>query len=121
MSEAGSEPDLPFHTDLLQEPLVVAHHDQGPVEAGQRAFQLLDGCQVELIGRLVQEQQQRRLGLCEHARQSRPQALAAQLGMHVQSVRYRLGRLRELFGDDLDDPAARFELQIALRASSHTG
>lgn len=47
----------------------------------------------------------------------RPQAIADQLGMHVQSVRYRLGRLRELFGDDLDDPAARFELQIALRAS----
>lgn len=48
----------------------------------------------------------------------RPQAIADQLGMHVQSVRYRLGRLRELFGDDLDDPAARFELQIALRASN---
>lgn len=49
----------------------------------------------------------------------RPQAIADQLGMHVQSVRYRLGRLRELFGDDLDDPAARFELQIALRASGY--
>lgn len=47
----------------------------------------------------------------------RPQAIADQLGMHVQSVRYRLGRLRELFGDDLDDPSARFELQIALRAA----
>lgn len=51
----------------------------------------------------------------------RPQAIADQLGMHVQSVRYRLGRLRELFGDDLDDPAARFELQIALRAQSAPG
>lgn len=50
----------------------------------------------------------------------RPQAIADQLGMHVQSVRYRLGRLRELFGDDLDDPGARFELQIALRASGFT-
>lgn len=45
----------------------------------------------------------------------RPQAIADRLGMHVQSVRYRLTRLRELFGDDLDDPDARFELQIALR------
>lgn len=47
----------------------------------------------------------------------RPQAIADRLGMHVQSVRYRLTRLRELFGDDLDDPEARFELQVALRAT----
>ena len=46
----------------------------------------------------------------------RPQAIADELGMHVQSVRYRLGRLRELFGDALADAEARFELQIALRA-----
>ena len=45
----------------------------------------------------------------------RPQAIADRLGMHVQSVRYRLTRLHELFGDDLDDPDARFELQVALR------
>ena len=30
--------------------------------------------------------------------------------MHPQTVRYRLSRLRDLFGDDLDDPAARREL-----------
>jgi hypothetical protein len=47
----------------------------------------------------------------------RPQAIADRLGMHVQSVRYRLARLRELFGDDLDDPEARFELSVALRAT----
>ncbi len=48
----------------------------------------------------------------------RPQAIADRLGMHVQSVRYRLARLRELFGDDLDDPEARFELQVALRGQA---
>ena len=48
----------------------------------------------------------------------RPQAIADHLGMHVQSIRYRLGKLRELFGDDLDDPEARFELQIALHAAA---
>jgi DNA-binding PucR family transcriptional regulator len=31
-------------------------------------------------------------------------------------VRYRLGRLRELFGPQLDDPRVRFELALALRA-----
>ena len=33
-------------------------------------------------------------------------------------VRYRLARLRELMGDQLDDPDARFELELALRARS---
>jgi hypothetical protein len=43
-------------------------------------------------------------------------ATAAALHVHPQTVRYRLGRLRALFGDRLDDPAARFELALALRA-----
>lgn len=46
----------------------------------------------------------------------RPQAIADRLGVHVGTIRYRLARLREVFGDDLDDPDARFELQLALRA-----
>jgi DNA-binding PucR family transcriptional regulator len=43
-------------------------------------------------------------------------AIAAALHVHPQTVRYRLGRLRERFGADLDDPEARFELGLALRA-----
>lgn len=43
-------------------------------------------------------------------------AAAHELGIHVQTVRYRLGRLRELLGPILDDPARRFELHLALRA-----
>ncbi|MGH2953674.1 MAG: helix-turn-helix domain-containing protein, partial [Solirubrobacterales bacterium] len=42
--------------------------------------------------------------------------VASELHVHPQTVRYRLGRLRERFGDALDDPAARFELSLALRA-----
>lgn len=44
-------------------------------------------------------------------------AMAAELHVHPQTARYRVARLRELFGEDLDDPDARFELEIALRAS----
>src|SRR5262245_40633327 len=43
-------------------------------------------------------------------------AMARDLHLHPQTVRYRLARLRELFGDRLDDPDARFELELALRA-----
>jgi hypothetical protein len=42
--------------------------------------------------------------------------VAERLHVHPQTVRYRLGQLRELFGDELDDPRARFELSLAVRA-----
>lgn len=42
-------------------------------------------------------------------------AMAAELHVHPQTARYRIARLRELFGEELDDPDARFELEIALR------
>jgi hypothetical protein len=45
-------------------------------------------------------------------------AMARALHLHPQTIRYRLGRLRELFGDDLADPDARFELELALRSRS---
>lgn len=41
-------------------------------------------------------------------------AVATELYVHPQTVSYRLNRLRELLGPDLDDPAARFELQLVL-------
>jgi hypothetical protein len=44
------------------------------------------------------------------------QAVAAELGVHPQTVRYRVKQLRELFGERLEDPEARFELGLALRA-----
>jgi sugar diacid utilization regulator len=46
------------------------------------------------------------------------QAIAAALGVHPQTVRYRLKQLRELFGARLEDPEARFELSLALRAAA---
>jgi hypothetical protein len=42
---------------------------------------------------------------------------AAALHVHVQTVRYRLGQLRDLLGDALDDPQARLELALALRVA----
>jgi hypothetical protein len=42
-------------------------------------------------------------------------AMAAEMHVHPQTARYRIARLRELIGDQLDDPDARFDLEIALR------
>ena len=44
--------------------------------------------------------------------------IAAQLHVHPQTVRYRVAQLRELFGDRLEDSDARFELQLAVRATT---
>src|SRR5262249_19854741 len=43
-------------------------------------------------------------------------AMATEMHVHPQTARYRIARLRELVGDQPDDPDARFELQLALRA-----
>jgi hypothetical protein len=45
-------------------------------------------------------------------------AMAAEMHVHPQTARYRIARLRELLGDQLEDPDARFELQLALRAEA---
>jgi DNA-binding PucR family transcriptional regulator len=50
------------------------------------------------------------------AEQGRLSPVATRLGVHPQTVRYRLARLRELFGEALDDPEQRFWLELALRA-----
>jgi hypothetical protein len=43
--------------------------------------------------------------------------VACELNVHPQTVRYRLAQLRELLGQRLEDPDARFELALALRAA----
>ena len=40
--------------------------------------------------------------------------MAEELHVHPQTVRYRMGRLHDLFGDTLDDPAVRARLMLAL-------
>ncbi|MCO5994827.1 PucR family transcriptional regulator [Actinoallomurus rhizosphaericola] len=42
--------------------------------------------------------------------------VAVRLHVHPQTVRYRLRQLDDLFGDQLQDPDLRFELEIVLRA-----
>ena len=48
--------------------------------------------------------------------QGRRDEVAADLVVHAQTVRYRMGQLRELYGDRLQDPATVLALTIALGA-----
>jgi len=47
----------------------------------------------------------------------RTETVAEALHVHPQTVRYRMAKLRELFGDALEDPDRRFELELALRVA----
>ena len=50
------------------------------------------------------------------AHQRHTPKIAAELHVHQQTVRYRIGKLRGLLGDELDTAEGRFELELALRA-----
>lgn len=50
------------------------------------------------------------------AHQRHTPKISQELHVHPQTVRYRIGRVRELIGGILDTPAGRFELELALRA-----
>lgn len=55
------------------------------------------------------------------AHQRHVPSVAAELHVHPQTVRYRIGQLRELLGDALEGPDARLELDLALRAERALG
>jgi DNA-binding PucR family transcriptional regulator len=52
------------------------------------------------------------------AHQRHTPRIAAELHVHPQTVRYRLGQLHELLGEKLDTPEGRFELELALRVQA---
>jgi hypothetical protein len=61
------------------------------------------------------EARMRETGLAYVRHSGNAVAMARELHVHPQTARYRIARLRELLGDQLEDPDARFELEIALR------
>jgi hypothetical protein len=52
------------------------------------------------------------------AHQRHTPAIADELHVHPQTVRYRLARLRELLGDAIDTAEGRFQLGLALRIAA---
>ncbi len=51
----------------------------------------------------------------------RSQACADAMGLHVTTLRYRLSRIRELFGIDVETPERRFAAELAVRLHGITG
>jgi hypothetical protein len=98
-----------------------------PVDADERLVELVLRADTQAFGDLrtaalapladVKPQVRRRLEetlrswLLHHGRR---QMVADDLFVHAQTVRYRMGQLRELFGDLLDDPETVLRLTLAL-------
>ena len=102
--------------------LVAARENAGELllrsrpRAGRRAGRRPAGAAARALGRLAPAALRRRwrCGWPSRAGWGRSPSDSA---IHPQTARYRLGRLRELFGDALDDPDARFWLELALRVA----
>ncbi|MDF1705600.1 MAG: helix-turn-helix domain-containing protein [Aeromicrobium sp.] len=77
----------------------------------------------EVLAPLLGETPKRRSALAEtlllwlQTRESAP-AIAGRLGIHQQTVRHRLRRLKELFGDRLSDPTETVALLTALESAT---
>jgi PucR C-terminal helix-turn-helix domain len=88
---------------------IIVHRDRG----------LLDALRAEQLRPLEAAAPGSRAALRETLRSwlvhmGNRKAVSEELGVHPQTVRYRLGRLQELFGPALDDPATRLRLLLAL-------
>jgi hypothetical protein len=69
----------------------------------------------ELTPRARERMRETALAYVQHAGNAAEMARA--MHVHPQTARYRLARLRELIGDSLDDPDARLEMELAIRAT----
>jgi PucR C-terminal helix-turn-helix domain len=106
---------------VVPAPLVVADdhlialllHGAGADEAADLADRLLAPLDALPEGQRTRALQTLRAWL-DHPGQV--QRVGAELHVHPQTVRYRLARLREQLGDQLEDPDARWALGLALRA-----
>lgn len=103
--------------------------DDLPVWAGEHLIEVVLAAEPSAVGELARRRLAPLAALPDNQRMRLEETLltwlrhwgqrapiAEELGIHAQTVGYRVLQLRELFGDELKDPKARFELEIALRS-----
>ncbi|SDD35466.1 PucR C-terminal helix-turn-helix domain-containing protein [Geodermatophilus telluris] len=110
--QLGLEPegDVPVDTELRLADLVLRADGEALADLRAQVLAPLDdlgpGPREKLLETL-------RSWLLHHGRREQ---VAAELYVHPQTVRYRMGQLRERFGDRLDDPQTVLALTLALGA-----
>jgi hypothetical protein len=108
----GGRPEAPLRVDdNLAALLLFESRDLAGRIAGRRLAAF-----AELTPRARERMRETALAHLRH--DGNAVTMAAAMHVHPQTARYRIARLRELLGDQLDDPDARFELQLALRADA---
>ncbi|MFC8501964.1 PucR family transcriptional regulator [Pedococcus sp. NPDC057267] len=103
----GGEPTA-YDTDAHLAQIVLAADPQALADLRARALAPLDDLTPAAREKL---EETLRLWLLLRGRR---EPVAEALFVHPQTVRYRVGQLRELFGDALDDPRAVADLLVAL-------
>ncbi|MDN5918239.1 MAG: helix-turn-helix domain-containing protein [Pseudonocardia sp.] len=88
---------------------LIVHQDENLLASLRRAYL----APLASLPRSTRERLEPTL-LCWLEHMGNQKTIAAQLHVHPQTVRYRLGQLRELFGPGLDDPDTRAALLVAL-------
>lgn len=99
---------LTGHTETQLVELVLGADQGALADLRARVLAPLDGLTPTSREKLTETL---RAWLLHHGRRD---DIAAALFVHPQTVRYRMGQLRELFGDRLDDPRSVLELTVAL-------
>jgi hypothetical protein len=107
LTAEGSEP---LDTDRCLADLVLRADGDALADLRARVLAPLDDLTAGAREKLVETL---RAWLLHHGRRDQ---VAAELFVHPQTVRYRMGQLRELYGKRLEDPHSVLELTIALAA-----
>jgi hypothetical protein len=108
LQRTGVLPDDPVFTDEHLDAIIV-HRDA----------RMLEALRSQVLAPLAGSTPSSRERMCETLvawlrYMGDRQAIAAALHVHPQTVRYRMARLHELFGDQLNDPEMRGRLSLAL-------
>ncbi|WP_448616817.1 PucR family transcriptional regulator [Modestobacter sp. URMC 112] len=106
----GLEPDgtAPLDTSARLADLVLRADEESLADLRAQVLAPLAGLAAGARDKLVETL---RAWLLHHGRRER---IAAELFVHPQTVRYRMGQLRERYGDRLDDPGTVLQLTLAL-------
>ncbi len=107
----GLRPDeagAPLDTEAHLAELLLSHDPEGLADLRARVLAPLAALPPTTADRLTETL---RSWLLHHGRRD---DVAADLFVHPQTVRYRMGQLRELYGERLTDPATVLDLTLAL-------
>lgn len=103
------------NTDEHLVDLVLGADEEAAVDLRRRALAPLDGLGPGPAERLAETLRSWLLNL------GRRDAVAAELFVHPQTVRYRMNQIRQLYGERLNDPATILELTVALGIPAPAG